>query len=213
MLEQITIALLSLLDKVGYIGVMVATAIESFFPPIPSEIILVTAGAYAQSQGSIFALVLVAIFASVGNYLGTLPFYLISRFSADNLLPRFLKKWGVFLLITPEDLVKAQRLFEKRGKSIVFISRLIPGVRSLIAFPAGAAKMNFTIYTIFTLAGSFFWNILLSSVGYVAYTNREAFFSFLKPVENLVIVIIILIVIAYGARVIYQIRKLKAIQD
>ncbi len=213
MLEQITVFLLSLLDKVGYLGVMIATAIESFFPPIPSEVILVTAGAYAQTQQSTLALIGVAVFASLGNYLGTLPFYLIARYSADNLLPKFLKKWGVFLLITPEDLKKAQALFEKRGKSIVFISRLIPGIRSLIAFPAGAAKMNFTIYTIFTLAGSFFWNILLSAIGFAAYSNKDEFFRILKPIENIVIIVIAVLAILYIARVIYQIRKLRAIQS
>lgn len=209
MLQQIADVLLGLLDSIGYLGIFIATVIESFFAPIPSEIILVTAGFYAQAQGSFIQVILISIIAAFGAFIGTLPFYLISRYSADNLLPRFLKRWGVFLLITPNDLEKAQLLFEKRGSIIVFLSRLVPGIRSLVAFPAGASKMNFTKYFIYTIAGSFCWNVFLTTIGFVAYQNKDAIFAIMKPIENFIVYALIALVLLYIFRVIYQIRKLR----
>lgn len=209
MLESITNFLLVLLDKVGLLGIFIATIIESFFAPIPSEIVLFTAGLKAKESGSVELLVMMALVASLGNFVGTLPFYLISKYSSDKLLPKFLDKWGPFLLISNDDLKKTEKLFKKHGRITVFVARLIPGIRSLIAFPAGIAKMDFFQYTAFTLAGSFLWNIFLSSIGFLAYDYKDQILSFFKPVETIVLGIIVLVVVIYSIKVALNIRELR----
>lgn len=207
MLEEITNWLLQLLDSIGLLGVFFATAIESFFAPIPSEIILVTAGLYAKAEGGGVTLVILSVVAALGSFVGTLPFYLISRFGVNTFLPKFLDRWGKYLLISNADLEKANLLFKKRGPLMVFVSRLIPGVRSLIAFPAGAAKMNFLNYTFFTLLGSFCWNIFLSGIGFLAYDYKDQIFQLLKPVENLVLIILVVLFLVYLYKVVEEVRK------
>lgn len=210
MLEQISELLVQLLDQVGYLGLFIATFIESFFPPIPSEIVLLTAGFYANtSQGGLVTLVAMSFVGALGNYFGTLPFYGISRFGANTILPRFLQRWGPYLLISSNDLKKAERFFAKRGEVTIFISRLIPGVRSLISFPAGLSKMNFPRYTFFTLLGSFAWNMLLSTLGYFAYANREEIFAILTPIEKVILAIIVIIILFYLYKVFAQVRELR----
>jgi membrane protein DedA with SNARE-associated domain len=208
MLEQIATALEQLVLQTGYIGIFIATVVESFFAPIPSEIILVSAGYASKSSGGLPTLVIMCIFAALGNYVGTLPFYLISRMGAKSFLPKFIDRWGPFLLISNKDLEKAEKLFHQRGRSMVFFARLIPGIRSLIAFPAGVSKMPILSYTIFTLLGSLSWNLFLGGIGFFAYDAKDQIFALLAPVEKIILALIIIVVVLYSGNVIYQIRKM-----
>lgn len=205
MLENITLWLIGLLDSMGYLGIFFAAAIESFFAPIPSEIILFTAGLYARANGGMIELLLISFVAALGSFLGTLPFYLIARFSANKLLPKFLDRWGAILLITEKDLRRTEGFFSKYGSWAVFIFRLLPVGRSLISLPAGVAKMNFLLYTVFTIAGSFSWNLILVAIGFWAYDYKDQVFSFLKPVEAILTILILLIALVYISMVVGRI--------
>jgi membrane protein DedA with SNARE-associated domain len=209
MLREISEFLVMLLEQTGLIGVFVATVIESFFAPIPSEIVLFTAGYYANGNGGIPMLLILCFVASLGNFVGTLPFYLIAKYSSEKYLPRFIKKWGPYLLISQEDLKKSEDFFSKRGSITVFLARLIPGARSLIAFPAGLAKMNMVKYTLFTLAGSFIWNLILGAIGFWAFDRKEEFFEVLDPISNIIIVVLGIAVLIYATKIVLNIRRLR----
>lgn len=209
MLNQISDFLVKLLEQTGLLGVFFATAIESFFAPIPSEIVLFTAGFYASQSQSYLLLIVLCAVGAFGNYMGTLPFYLISRFGREKFLEKFINRFGRFLLISMNGINKAECLFKKRGNAVVFFARLVPGIRSLIAFPAGAFKMNFLKYSFFTLLGSFVWNMILSTLGFVAYNYKTQIFDILRPIETTVIILIILAVLIYVLNVVIQIIKYK----
>jgi membrane protein DedA with SNARE-associated domain len=209
MLTQITNYLLTLMDTLGPLGVFLATVLESFFPPIPSEIILLTAGFYANSNGGIPMLLWLCFVAALGNFVGTLPFYLVSRFGAETYLPKFVKRFGPYLLIDEAGLEKARKFFARRGAITVFVARMVPTVRSLIAFPAGLAKMPMLSYAVFTLMGSFCWNLLLASIGFWAYGHKKFFLSILDPLSNLILLLLAVGVVFYVGLVIFQIRKLR----
>lgn len=210
MLAQITDWLMALIATTGVFGIFIATAVESFFPPIPSEIVLFSAGFYARSQESIPLLIILCVVAALGNFAGTLPFYLVSRFSAENWLPKFLRKFGAYLLISESDLKRTEKFFDKRGAVTVFFARLVPGIRSLIAFPAGLAKMHFGSYTFFTLLGSLSWNLLLGGIGYWAYGYKDQVLAVLEPISTIILAIAIIVVVLYVLRVIYQVRKIRS---
>lgn len=212
MLESISEILIQLMDQTGLLGIFVATVVESFFAPIPSEIVLFTAGFYASNLGSFPTLILIAIIAALGNFVGTLPFYLVSKYSSEKYLPRFLNRWGAYLLISNKDLERSKRFFDKKGGVTVFFARLIPGIRSLIAFPAGLSKMNFFKYFAFTMAGSFLWNIILGSIGFWAFEKKEVFFEIFEPISNIILIGIVVLAILYMARVVYNIRKIRALR-
>lgn len=207
MLSQLLTFLEQLINQLGPIGLMFAAAVESFFPPIPSEFFLVTAGLSSRAQGGLVYLLILCVAASIGNYLGTLPFYIVSRWGAETFLPKFLDKWGPFLLISNKDLARAHRLFERRGAKVVFFAKLIPGIRSLIAFPAGVSKMNFTIYSIYSLLGSLVWNLILGLIGYFAYDAKDAILELFSPFEKIILAVLIATVIFYILNIFYQIRK------
>ena len=76
-----------------------------------------------------------------------------------------IEKYGKYILLSRHDLDIADRWFAKYGEAIVFVSRLLPAIRTFIAFPAGVARMNLTRFVIYTFAGSLPWCLALAYVG------------------------------------------------
>lgn len=208
MLEALSNLLLELFKSTGLVGIFIITAIESLFAPIPSEVILVYAGLYVKSIGGYENLIPLSIVGALGNFVGTLPFYYISKFTSDKYTSSWVKKWGKYLLISKEDIGKVQKFFNKRGMITIFLAKLIPGMRSFIAIPAGLANVDFTKYFLLSISGSFIWNMFLGTIGFVAYDQQDAVFAFLKPIENIILAIFIGVVLFYIFKVVQNFRKI-----
>lgn len=201
--------LVNLITAIGYPGVMLSMFIESFFAPIPSEIILPFSG-FVASSGSL-SIYLVILLASFAAYLGSLPFYLIGRWGKDK-VDMFLRKYGKYLFIKEEDLDKGYEIFDKHGKKMVFFGRLIPIVRTVISFPAGVADMNFGLFSLFTFAGTLIWSSILAGAGYLLGDNWDAISIYVSKYEKIILVILIVIAalfIARGIRNLLEKRRLK----
>ncbi|OQW76705.1 MAG: alkaline phosphatase [Proteobacteria bacterium ST_bin13] len=145
----------------GYLGIVLLMAIESACIPLPSEIIMPFAG-YLVSTGQ-FNLYLAATAGAIGCNLGSIPAYEIGKRGGR---PAFLR-WGKYVLIGPGEIDKADRFFERYGNSAVLIGRLLPVIRSFIAFPAGVARMPLARFHIYTFVGSWPWCFGLAYVGMV----------------------------------------------
>jgi membrane protein DedA with SNARE-associated domain len=133
--------------------------IESACIPLPSEIIMPFSG-YLVYTGR-FNLLAVAIAGAIGCVVGSLVAYWVGMYGGRP----FIEKYGRFVLISLHDLDMADRWFERRGELIVFASRLLPVIRTFIAFPAGVARMNLGRFTIYTFLGSLPWCLALAYVG------------------------------------------------
>ena len=147
------------ISKMGYMGVVLLMAIESACIPLPSEIIMPFSG-YLVSRGEM-NLWGVGIAGAVGCVLGSLVAYWIGMYGGRP----FIEKYGKYILLSHHDLDIADRWFAKYGEVIVFVSRLLPAIRTFIAFPAGVARMNLTRFVIYTFAGSLPWCLALAYVG------------------------------------------------
>lgn len=148
------------LNVLGEWGVGLFTLVETVFPPIPSELILPLAG-FLSGMGSM-NLVLVYFTSTLGAYLGALVLYWLG---ARLGLERSIRWLSKLPLMEREDFEKAAEWFRRHGRSAIFFGRLLPGVRSLISLPAGAERMNLAVFSVFTIAGSGLWNVLLISFG------------------------------------------------
>lgn len=189
--------LVNIISTLGYPGVALSVFIESFFAPIPSEIILPFSG-FVASQGVLNIYLVIAI-ATLAAYLGTLPFYFIGLWG-EKFVFKFLDKYGKYLFIQKDDVDWVFSLFDKHGKKIVLIGRLIPIVRTLISFPAGVAKMNFTVFSIYTLIGSLVWNTILTSAGFFLGDSWELVSSYIAKYEKGILVVLLLIFVLYIMR-------------
>ena len=147
------------ISTLGYSGIVPLMAIESACIPLPSEIIMPFSG-YLVSRGEM-NLWGVAIAGAVGCVLGSLVAYWVGMYGGRP----FIEKYGRYILLSRHDLDIADRWFAKHGEIIVFVSRLLPAIRTFIAFPAGVARMNLPRFVIYTFAGSLPWCLGLAYVG------------------------------------------------
>jgi len=147
------------ISALGYPGVVLMMGIESACIPLPSEIIMPFSG-YLVYTGR-FNLWAVSAAGAAGCVLGSLVAYYAGMWGGRP----FIEKYGRYVLISLHDLNVADRWFARRGELIVFASRLLPVIRTFIAFPAGVAKMNLSRFVVYTFVGSFPWCMGLAYVG------------------------------------------------
>jgi len=143
----------------GYAGVAALMAIVSACIPLPSEIIMPFAG-YLAYKGT-FSLFWVATAGAIGCNLGSVIAYWIGAAGGRPLVERY----GKYVLMSHHDLDRMTAYFEKYGSITVLLGRLLPVVRTFIAFPAGIAKMPQGKFHIYTFAGSWPWCYALAYVG------------------------------------------------
>lgn len=126
-------------------------AMESSVIPIPSEIIMPPAG-YLVHEGKM-NMVLVIVSGTLGSLFGAY----VNYFAAHWLGRPLLVKYGHYVLIREETLVRVERYFAEHGEISTFIGRLLPVIRHLISIPAGLAGMNHLKFSLYTLLGAFLW--------------------------------------------------------
>ena len=151
--------LIALISSGGYASVVLLMAIQSACVPIPSEVIMPLAGyALAHTQAQ---LILLATVASLASNLGSIPAYWVGARGGRPMVERY----GRYLLLSKRDLALADRFFLRYGSITVLIGRMLPIVRTFIAFPAGVARMNQVRFHLYTFIGSWPWCYALAYVG------------------------------------------------
>jgi membrane protein DedA with SNARE-associated domain len=151
--------IVAVISAMGYGGIVLLMAIESACIPLPSEVIMPFSG-YLAARGR-FNLNLVAIAGALGCLFGSWVGYYLGATGGRWVLERY----GRYVLISPHELETAEHFFERWGAPAVFFSRLLPVVRTFIAFPAGVARMRLLPFALYTLAGSYLWCFALAYVG------------------------------------------------
>ncbi|HXS39593.1 MAG TPA: DedA family protein [Stellaceae bacterium] len=163
MLETIIAAIASFIvatiSASGYAGVALLMAIESACIPLPSEIIMPFSG-YLVFTGR-FDLVAVATAGAIGCNLGSTVAYAIGYYGGRPLV----EKWGAYVMVSRRDLALVDRFFDRFGGITVFVSRLLPVVRTFIALPAGIARMPQLKFQVYTFLGSWPWCFALAYIG------------------------------------------------
>jgi membrane protein DedA with SNARE-associated domain len=161
---------LAALKTGGYFAVVLLMTMESSVLPLPSEVIIPAAAHLAWLNGINFfnfhfagwsAEIGVVVAGTLGSWFGATIVYWLARVAGRPLLMRY----GKFILITPEKIQKSENWMAHYGAAGVFIARLLPGARQLVGIPAGIAKMDYKLFSIFTLFGSTIWCAILCYVG------------------------------------------------
>jgi len=151
--------IIATISHLGYGGVVLLMAIESACIPLPSEIIMPFSG-YLVFAGE-FNLWAVALAGATGCVLGSLAAYGLGAWGGRPLI----EKYGRYVLISHHDLNLADRWFTRHGDITIFIGRLVPIIRTFIAFPAGVARMSLWRFNLYTFLGSFLWCLVLAWIG------------------------------------------------
>jgi membrane protein DedA with SNARE-associated domain len=152
---------LAKLDSYGYPLIALLMAMESSIIPLPSEFVIPPAAHWAHTHSTGLTVWGVMIAGTIGSWLGASVMYWVARLAGRPLIIRY----GRLALITPEKVAGAERWAEHYGAAGIFISRLLPVVRHLIGIPAGIVRVNFKLYSLFTILGSAIWCTVLCYIG------------------------------------------------
>jgi membrane protein DedA with SNARE-associated domain len=159
LIEKLSIFIIAAISSLGYWGIVAMMAIESACIPLPSEVIMPFSG-YLVFTGR-FNIWLVGLAGAVGCNVGSALAYYLGAHGGRPLI----EKYGKWVLLSPKDLEWADRWFSHYGEATVFFSRLLPIIRTFIAFPAGVVRMNLVRFHVYTFAGSLPWCLVLAYAG------------------------------------------------
>jgi len=177
---------IGLLETTGYFGIFFLMVLESALMPVPSEIVMPFAGFLVYYDG--FSIYLVVVAGTVGNLVGSLIAYYIGiKYGRE-----FIARYGKYILMSVEHVELAERLFNDYGEIIIFASRMMPVVRTVISLPAGVGRMDLKKFIIYTTIGSIPWNFALTYAGYLL---GEEWFIIFEVFRKLDIVVVIALVI------------------
>ena len=186
--------LTSLYGGVGYLGVMLAMAIESAMIPLPSELILPFAGFMISDptqveplSGAPWNFWIVVVVAVIGNTVGSLIAYAIGAYGGRP----FLERYGRYLLIREHEIDIADRFFADHGAATVFFGRLLPVVRTFISFPAGVTRMPLGKFIAYSTAGAAPWSIALVFAGTQLGSHWMGIRKALQPFDLLITVVVV----------------------
>jgi membrane protein DedA with SNARE-associated domain len=203
-LAPIAAWIIAVISAGGYLGIVFLMAIESACIPLPSEIIMPFSG-YLVSTGR-FDLWMVATAGAIGCNVGSIAAYEAGKRGGRP----FVERWGKYVLLNMHDLDRAEAFFARWGSITVLVCRLLPLVRSFIAFPAGVARMPLVRFHIYTFVGSWPWCFALAWVGMklgVAWHTDPRLSHILHKADAAVVVVL---VIGFVWFIWHQLKKRKA---
>jgi membrane protein DedA with SNARE-associated domain len=183
--------IIGFISQLGYGGIIITMAIESACIPLPSEIIMPFSG-YLVFTGR-FTLWGAGVAGAFGCVVGSVAAYWVGVWGGRP----FIQKYGKYGLLSSKDLSTADRFFEKYGEWAIFLSRLLPIIRTFISLPAGIARMNFVKFIIYTFVGSVPWCLMLAYVGKLLGENWMSIKAYFRQADIFIVVIIVIGVVYF----------------
>ncbi|MGH2723516.1 MAG: DedA family protein [Actinomycetota bacterium] len=177
MLEWLEHFVTNTLGAYGYQAVFVLMTLESALIPVPSELTMVFGG-FLVSRGDL-DFFWVAMLGTLGNVLGSWLAYWLGIWGGRPLVER----WGRYVFLRPHELDRAEAWFARHGEATVFVSRLLPVIRTFISLPAGVARMPFGRFTLYTFLGCLPWCFALTWAGVLLGNNWETFLRYGRPIS------------------------------
>ncbi|HDY69821.1 MAG TPA: DedA family protein [Actinobacteria bacterium] len=174
--------------------------LESACIPIPSEVIMLYAGALV-ARGNMTLLEATAA-GAMGNLVGSWLAYGAGMYGGRPML----EKYGKYILITRKKLDLADRWWQRYGDAAVFFSRLLPIIRTFISLPAGISRMRFGRFTLYTLLGSIPWSLMLAWLGVKFAQNYE---EVIRPKLSLITYAVAMLMVFSAIYLVWRWRRRK----
>ena len=160
---------------------------------------------FSAGAGAGFTLLGAILWCTAGSLVGAWVLYALGALLGR---ARTRKILNALPLVNPNDVVRTEAFFDRRGSWTVFFGRMIPIFRSLISLPAGVTRMNLLKFTALTTAGSAIWNTILISAGYALGANWQAVEGYVGVLTKIVIVIVVVVAAVWA---VLRIRRNKSL--
>ena len=157
-LDPLVNAATDVIDALGLAGVFGLMLLESACIPVPSEAIMLFAGFNVhEGDMTLFGIVAAGV---LGNLVGSWVAYAAGYYGRIELLEK-----NRLIHVSPAQLARADRWFQRYGDATVFFTRMLPIIRTFISLPAGIARMPFWRFTALTALGCIPWVLMLGIIG------------------------------------------------
>ena len=204
MTEFLTQFIVDTILRYGLLAVFVLMVLESACIPIPSEVTMLFGGALTNAvfvadvtdNGKPLNFVAVGMAGAIGNLVGSWIAWGVGYAGGRPLIER----WGRYILLRPHELDRAEAWFERHGQTAVFVSRLLPVVRTFISLPAGVAEMPLLRFSLYTFLGCLPWTFALTAVGWAVGSQWLVVEHYLKPISYVIAAGLVLWVAVWYAR-------------
>jgi membrane protein DedA with SNARE-associated domain len=144
-----------------------------------------------QHTLSLFGIIIAGLIGDVG---GALIAYAIGRFGKESWLQRRSAR------VHRHKIDQAQRWFERYGAPVLFISRIMPVVRSAFPYAAGVAEMPAKRFAILTALGSIPWVVGLAVLGREVGHGWQSWRHHLEYVDYVGVALVVLAIVYLLAR-------------
>lgn len=158
-----------ILTQIGYPGLLFLMVVENLFPPIPSELVLPLVGFLVASSD--MQLVPALIVSTGGSTCGALILYGLARWFGEVRLKAFIARYGRWFAVSEASYDRAAGMLRRNSPAILFWSRFVPVVRSVVSLPAGVAGVPLAGFLFWTALSSLCWNAALITAGMVLGEN------------------------------------------
>jgi membrane protein DedA with SNARE-associated domain len=189
------------LDRYGYWAVLLLVMVEDFGIPVPGETILIAAAIFAGAGR--LNIVAVGVIGFVAAILGDNIGFAIGHFGGRALALR----WGKYVGLTEERLVKAEYFFEKHGGKIIVVARFIEGLRQANGIIAGISGMHWRRFVFFNAIGAGLWVGTWVSIGYLAGNHIDTIYHYITNYSYYVLIAAGVLVVAFILRHILRRRR------
>jgi membrane protein DedA with SNARE-associated domain len=194
-LNAIKIWVENIISTMGYPGLYLVMFLENVFPPIPSEVVLPLAGSLTLTGK--FSIPMITIVGMLGSLTGAFLFYGLGKWLGEPRVRQLMAKFGKYALLSNDDLDRSLEWFDKYDDWVIFFSRMVPIVRSLISIPAGIASMNFAKFSFYTVLGTALWSFALSFGGRLLGEQWPLIADFINTYQNVVLVLVVIAVLVF----------------
>lgn len=142
-----------------YAALFALAAIDGFFPVVPSESVVITAGVFAASGSPELPLVIAA--ATAGAIVGDHVSHLVGRASGGRLpsrLPPGTRRRAAFDW--------AAAVLAERGGLILVVARYVPGGRTAVTMTMGAVGYPLRSFTAYDSIAGLTWGLYSALLGF-----------------------------------------------
>jgi len=195
LLDSLKVWVENIISTGGYPGLYFVMFLENVFPPIPSEVVLPLAGSLSLTGR--FSIPLITIVGMFGSLTGAFLFYGLGKWLGEERVRKFIAKFGKYALLSVEDFDKSKDWFDKYDEWVIFFSRMVPIVRSLISIPAGVSSMNLAKFSVYTILGTALWSFILSYAGRLLGEQWPIITDFINTYQNVVLAVTLLAIAAF----------------
>lgn len=176
---------------VQWLLVFVLMTLESAAVHLPSEVILPVGGwlVVREHHLGVAGVIALSAIAAAGNTIGSSALYAAGRIGGRPLV----RRWGRWFLVHERDIDAAAARMSDHGSRAVFVSRLLPVVRTYAGFVAGLLDIPLRPFVIATFAGPFVWCLAFVAAGALLGSNWRALRA---PAEAAGVIVMVAIVVA-----------------